>query len=135
MKKIKSIAFWIGAFMAVTLAISLLGIFKKPVLPPVETPSSYTITYKAVRGGKIEEIDEELYIDDGNYPTLYVQGTPVEVDDLKDYVSVSSTHDLEFRGWYWDPQFTREFNGTTEETSGDLTIYAKITDGYWTANY
>ncbi len=105
------------------------------ILPREETPSKYTITYRAVHGGMIENIHEDMWKENGNYPTYYIQGEETEIDDLHSYISVSGTHDLEFRGWYWDVKFENEFNGFTDETSGNITLYAKITDGYWTANY
>ena len=134
MKKIKNIASTIGVILALC---SVFGFFTTlfPVLPTVETPSKYTITYRAVHGGMIENIHEDMWKEDGNYPTYYIQGEETEIDDLRSYVPVSATHDLDFGGWYWDVKFENEFNGFTDETSGDVTLYAKITDGYWTANY
>ncbi len=105
------------------------------VIPREETPSKYTITYRAVHNGLIEPINEDMWKENGNYPTYYIQGEETEIDDLDSFVPISATHDLDFGGWYWDVKFENEFNGFTDETSGNVTLYAKVTDGYWTANY
>lgn len=105
------------------------------VIPKEETPLKYTITYRAVRNGMIENIHEDFWKENGNYPTSYISGEETSIDDLKDYVFVSSSQDFVFGGWYWDTEFSKEFNGVTSKTSGNVTLYAKVTDAYWTGFY
>ena len=51
-------------------------------------------------------------------PTVYTEGAALEIKD-------PSKTGYTFEGWYTDAEFTTEFTGITEETTGALTLYAK----------
>ena len=134
MKKTKTIVCGIGAILALLAVLSFfVSLF--PVLPTVETPAQYAITYKAVTDGMISDIYEDMWEENGNYPDSYVQGENMEIDDLKSFVPITASMDYDFNGWYFDPQLTVEFDGNFDNVRGDVTLYAKISKAFWTGFY
>lgn len=96
----------------------------------------YDITYVAVQDGKVTDIHADMYKKGGLYPSEYISGDGATIDDLKGYISVGAYEDRTFKGWYLDEACTEEFDGTIEkEIVGNITLYAKISVGYWTKNY
>lgn len=51
-------------------------------------------------------------------PTVYTEGEALQIKD-------PSKTGYTFEGWYTDAEFTTEFTGITETTTGALTLYAK----------
>lgn len=147
------------------LIIALTSFFIKIVKPKepnppnaVETPTEtiYTITYlgsvdellafqenelpimplDGVKERAVVKIIDGLFKDDGYYPTGYVSGKSVEISDLEKSADINLDYHYTFGGWYVDSACTQEFTGITEETVGDVTIYAKLTlRNSWTAFY
>lgn len=113
---------------------------KDPTVPPTtETPtdpSTYTITYRAVQDGAETDIDESFFKSDGNYPPTYTEGETVHISDLVAVIDVGAYEDRTFEGWYLDGACTQAFDGVIDsEGTNDLTLYAKISVGYWTKAY
>lgn len=116
-------------------------------------PFSYKITYKMVVGNKEQDVYEPLFKADGAYPIYYSEGSTVTVSDLNGRTSVVTAYgdsyttdvfadpnnpnrDFDFRGWFLDeactiPLIDNTFSGLAE----DVTLYAKISIGYWTDFY
>lgn len=87
-------------------------------------------------GRKIFEIDEALFKENGAYPTEYVYGSPIQIDGLRSKVSVNLDFYYMFGGWYVDSGCTEKFTGITEDTVGNITLYAKLTlTSSWTGFY
>ena len=96
----------------------------------------YDITYVAIQNGKQTDIHADFYKKGGSYPSEYISGAGATIDDLKDSISVGSNENRLFIGWYLDQYCTEEFDGTIDKESvGNITLYAKISVGYWTKNY
>ena len=94
-----------------------------------------TISYQAVIGGALNEIPEEMFKSNGKYPTKYIEGGVLTIDDLKEeYQSFNangSGNEYHFLGWFVDQACTQAFTGITTETRGDIALYAKITYAFW----
>ena len=74
--------------------------------PGTSDERTYSIDY-VLNGGTI----------DGEYPTTYTEGEPI--------VLTSPTKEgYVFSGWYTDADLTEYFEGITEDTTGDLVLYA-----------
>jgi len=100
------------------------------------TYTESSITYKMVVRNAVEDIFEDMFKKNGNYPTSYVEGKSVLlIDDLKKeyqtFNSDGSGDDYTFKGWYVDEACTTAFTGITEETKGDVVLYAKVTYAFW----
>lgn len=74
--------------------------------PGTSDERTYSIDY-VLNGGTI----------DGEYPTTYTEGKPIELTSptKEGYV---------FSRWYTDADLTEYFEGITEDTKGDLVLYA-----------
>ena len=87
-------------------------------------------------GRKVFEIDESLFKENGAYPTEYVYGKVLKIDDLQTKVTVNFDFHYIFGGWYLDSACTEKFAGITEDTVGNITLYAKLTlTSSWTGFY
>ena len=96
----------------------------------------YKIMYYAVVDGKVVDIPETMYKQNGSYPTEYLSENGATIDGLKSYVAITGTEDWEFMGWYLDEQCTQAFDGTIEQgTMRHIVLYAKISRAFWTPNY
>lgn len=143
MKKARKIVWAITIiFAAVMLGGAVAKIFapflpKKEETPPSSDPIvTYSIEYVAVQGGKVAEIHEDFWLEDGSYPTTYIAGEGAEISELREMIYPSAREDRTFEGWYLDFACTKEVSeGIGKNVAGDLTLYAKISVGYWTANY
>ncbi|MBQ8284393.1 MAG: InlB B-repeat-containing protein [Clostridia bacterium] len=108
-----------------------------------EPGEKYRITYRAVifddGADTVTEttIDPRFFIDDEKYPTFYFSNQGTNVGDLKDYINLTETKDLEFVGWYYDAACTRKCSGgrIPKKTEGNVTLYAKLSVAYWTLIY
>ena len=119
-----------------------------------EQPAEYSIKYIGVLDEQEADIPSVLWRKGGAYPKGYDSGKETSVDDLLGkmtlcewedgstmYVGspVSDTNpykDYSFYGWYLDKKCTIPFDGTiSENTVGDIRLYAKISVGYWTDCY
>lgn len=117
---------------AVTL-LSLAFVSSMAFLFSRAEKTEYNITYVAVQNGTVTDIHADFYKVGGSYPLKYISGVATTVDDLEKTVYISSTEDREFRGWYTDKACTQAFDGVISEDSvGDITLYAKISVAYWT---
>ena len=128
--------------------------------PTIEEPSDdipgekFSIAYYAIIDDSREEIYEGMWAKNGSYPAYYVSGKettvsdllgkmiPAELDGCPVYVGSpvpdkdNDRKDYSFYGWYWDAGLENAFDGTIDENqTGDITLYAKIEIGYWTANH
>ena len=129
--------------------------------PTIEQPSddipseSYAITYRGIVGGKDGEIYAGMWSTNGSYPTDYVAGKETVISDLLGKMSPvdwegfegmyigapvmdsDNPHkDYSFYGWYLDAGLENEFDGVIDKNqTGDITLYAKISVGYWTNNH
>ena len=100
-----------------TAYISLKNSFSKEVLkikvvvpepaPAPPAPAVYTITYELNKG-----------VNAAANPATYTAGTAVTLAD-------PSREHYDFAGWYLDGNFVTPFGGITEDTTGNLTLYAK----------
>ena len=128
---------FISIFLAVLVIFAAAGLTVALIRRnQSDTPEVYTITYKAVQDGEVTEIDERLYDPEGNYPESYTEGKSTTVNLLKDRVDISANEDLTFLGWYLDETLETAFDGTIDSGSmGNITLYAKISHGYWTDFY
>ena len=142
----RSIVNVICTIMAVTLTFSLAVRFvnvdwtKEPAdskEPTIVEPvaSFYNIEYKAVVNGEVKDIYPQMFKTGGSYPTKYIVGENFKLDDLDSWVPISSRTDWDFYGWYLDSACTIPFDGSLLDVTSDMTIYAKITEAHWTANY
>lgn len=100
----------------------------------VQNPFTYDISYYAVEGGKVVELSSEWYKLDGEYPTSCLAGSPLYVDDLIEYIDISYNEDRTFEGWFTDAACTKRFENGKKYVN-DVTLYAKISIGFWTDNY
>lgn len=114
---------------------------------------AYGISYVGSLDGTVVDIPSVMYSSKGSYPTTYYSGyetkisdllgkmDPVEWDGWKGAysgspVEVGNNKTFSFYGWYWDKACTMEFNGTvSQESVGDIKLYAKLTVDYWSPNY
>lgn len=117
------------------------------------TPIAYSITYKMVSGGEVQEVYEPLFKENGNYPIYYEAGETITVSDLNGRASSvdlpygevvtgafldpnNSQRDFVFKGWYLDEACTVLLvNNSFCNLYEDITLYAKVSIGYWTKNY
>lgn len=106
-----------------------------PEEPEEPEPVKRTITYKAVIGKTIGDIPTGMFIEDGDYPVEYVETVSVlTISNLKNfetYEGDGSGLSYEFKGWFTDEACTKAFTGITTETTGNITLYAKIIFSYW----
>ena len=125
--KIAGVLVGVAAFMAVTASAAIFGGVQRK-------PSVYTVTYQAVISGEVQDVPEILWKAGGQYPTEYVSGAKdVAVDGLQKTVWIDEYHDYTFCGWYEDKALTKAFDGVIEKrTTGDVTLYAKVSYGTWT---
>lgn len=139
-----------GLTLTICNAVSSTSDNKKP---KPDTPLVYWITYKMVSGGKVQEVYEPLFKEDGSYPIFYEEGKAVTISDLNGRVSSSnlpygsiitgaycdpnnSKRDFSFYGWFLDESCTIPLiDNTFSDLSKDVTLYAKISIGYWTDFY
>lgn len=121
--------------------------------PTTPSSSTYSITYQMVSAGKVQDVYEPLFKDGGSYPTRYKSGETVTVSDLSGRIYSSSSpygtaesgafadpnnpnRDFSFYGWFLDEACTIPLeNNTVTALKKDLTLFAKVTIGYWTAFY
>ena len=103
--------------------------------PSDEEQTTFLITYAAIIDGETTDIPDGMYVSGRNYPTSYVEGKSATVDDLRATYNVDSYTDYTFKGWYLDEECTKAFESITADFTGDVTLYAKISVGYWTKNY
>ena len=118
----------------VVLYAKLITLPLEPETTP-ETPMICTITYKAVMGSAIVDIPAGMFKTGGDYPVQYVEGVSVlsisELKNLDTYEENLSGNSYEFQGWFTDQACTQAFTGITAETSGNVTIYAKVDYSFW----
>lgn len=131
MTKVKRILLIIGiSLLSLTLVSGVALLFGR------HKKVEYKITYVAIQKGVQTDIHPDLYKRGGNYPLEYTSGTEVAIDDLRDYIWVGAYEDRVFQGWFLDSNCTEEFDGTIDKDEiGNITLYAKISVGYWTPNY
>ena len=166
MQKIK---LFFSICIAVILSVMCVACGGRTEKPPANSSSSsttipdekneyYTITYLAVEGGKVVELNPLMYEAYGSYPTQYEAGEEVYISPLKSgYVDISPNEDRVFKGWYADEACTflyststtkehnyalsdktyttTEYGGFRIKTKGDIVIYAKLSCGYWYGPY
>ncbi|MBQ4053088.1 MAG: InlB B-repeat-containing protein [Clostridia bacterium] len=121
----------------VSLVASLASVFSKKSekKETAEQTYEYTISYRMVLDGELEEIPEAMYKPGGSYPKGYSSDESVKIDRLQSGV-ISKNEDLEFYGWYLDDDCTLKFSGTIEKgQSGNLILYAKCGIAMWTDFY
>lgn len=132
MAKVKRILTIVGASLLSLAFVSSMAFLFSRSRDKVE----YNVTYVAVQNGTVTDIHPDFYKNGGSYPSEYVSGVGATIDDLNGYVYVSAYEDRTFKGWYLDSACTEAFDGTIDkEAVGDITLYAKISVGYWTKNY
>lgn len=131
MSKVKRILLIFGiSLLLLTFVSSIALLFSR------REKVEYGITYVAIQDGKQTDIHGDFFKNGGSYPSEYISGTGATVDDLKSYISVGAYEDRTFKGWYLDKACTEEFDGMIDKKSvGNITLYAKISVGYWTKNY
>ena len=83
-----------------------------------------TIAYFAVIDGEKTSIPNGMYKEDGKYPAKYTEGKETDIDDLQDYSN--DDYSYEFEGWFTDKEVSKAFEGITKDTTGTLTLYAKV---------
>ena len=100
----------------------------------VENVERYNIRYVGIKTYRYEEMEipSGMMKDGKLYPTEYIAGTPINIDDLAYYWTTLAEY--EFRGYYQDPACEIPFTGITETTTGDVVIYALIQVYYNTPN-
>ncbi len=97
---------------------------------------TYKITYRMVVDGEESAVYPALFSSDGNYPLKYNTGEEVSVSELESFVWAGAYSDYTFNGWYMDKELSVVFDGTiNSETTGDITLYADIVQGFWSKNY
>lgn len=153
----KKIAIPLAIFLSTSLMVAIGGMTARR-----GEKTTYKITYVSANG---EDIKPFMYKKGGKYPTEYVSGKEVYVDDLlgkmESYGSVNwwdtgeieyppvrlfsgvavqdpnnPNIEYEFYGWYLDKECTQAFDGKIEKTSvGNITLYADIAVAFWTKYY
>lgn len=104
--------------------------------PPVIVVEKYGITYYGVIDGEKTEIPDYMYLSGTVYPTEYEKGQGTSVPALREYYPVTDLKDIAFDGWYLDEECTQAFDGViSAESTGDITLYAKLVYWQWTPNY
>lgn len=120
---------------------------------------TYTISYRMVTNGTEEEIYAPLFKRDGEYPIVYDSGDKITVSDLNGKVNVTPVPDswgmsgayvssseysdpnnpnrsFAFYGWFLDSECTVPLSDNTiYNTSGNITLYAKVSVSSWTNYY
>ena len=89
---------------------------------------SWTISYQAAPASEIDErVLELIKMRLGNYPTNYVEGVGVTVDNLRSDV-LDSEYLYTFHGWYYDASCLQACeNGVIgKDKTGDVVLYAKV---------
>ena len=153
----KKIAIPLAIFLSTSVMVAIGGMTARRG----ET-TTYKITYVSANG---EDIKPFMYKKGGKYPTEYVSGKEVYVDDLLGKQTIIHTKEVywwddttpsiietvigspvqnpnnpnieyEFYGWYLDKECTQAFDGKIEKTSvGNITLYADIAVAFWTKYY
>ena len=136
-KKLKKI---LSSCASVLIGLTMIGamsaLFKARDEPEDVSTSlvgvtAYSISYYAVEKGKVVDVYPSLFKPGGSYPTSYVAGEYVYIDDLEEIIFIGKYEDRMFLGWYMDEACTQKYeNG--KKGLGDLTLYAKLSVGYWT---
>lgn len=93
----------------------------------VETCSIFYVGIKTYQKQEMQIPDAMMPVT-GNYPTSYIVGEAVHIDDLA-YLWTPQA-EYEFIGYYSDPACEVAFNGITETTTGNVTVYALIQVSY-----
>ncbi len=119
----------------ITIYAKLVTLPLEPTTPEEPEPVKRTITYKAVIGKTIGDIPTGMFIKNGDYPVEYVETVSVltvsNLKNLETYEADGSGSSYEFKGWFTDEACTQAFTSITTETTGNITLYAKIILSYW----
>ncbi len=117
---------------------------KPSVTPPVEVfptlePETYTITYRLIEDGVEKDVYEFLWQDGEEYPTSYREGEFFAFANLNGATEyypdpTNVNKDYSFKGWYLDKECKTAL-ANTRIVSGDVTLYGKVTVGYWIGPY
>jgi uncharacterized repeat protein (TIGR02543 family) len=92
--------------------------------------NAYTITYYAVLDGTKQALPEEAKVEGKNYPKVYQKGNGAMIPYLK--ISYTVTVDgkekqIIFGGWFTNEECTEQFTEISKNSSGNVTLYAKLT--------
>jgi hypothetical protein len=78
---------------------------------------------------------------DGYYPTEYVEGVALFIDDLKEEYQTFNKDgsgdeykikDYKTQGcWFLDESCEQKFTGITTDMVGDITLYANLSYAFW----
>lgn len=160
-KKITLISIILTLVLALSLCVGLTASFygkkkaKKGSDQTVTVCTDYKIKYVAIQNGAETNIRSILWKKNGNYPQGYNHSEETVIDDLLGKMTLvedgalagvyygepvldpsNPYKDYSFFGWYLDKNCTEAFDGViAKHTVGDITLYAKISVGYWSENY
>lgn len=88
------------------------------------------INYQAVFNGQVMEVPQEMFLAQKEYPNIFLEWmSEFVIEDLGKapyYKPNGEKAYYGFYGWYVDQACTQSFTGITKETSGDVTVYAKL---------
>jgi uncharacterized repeat protein (TIGR02543 family) len=95
-----------------------------------QPPTQAAVIYRGSVNGTAYSLPQGLFVENGNYPTVYVYGDVTSVDDLKAEYSADN-YLYTFNGWYWDVACTQAFENIPATQTGDVTLYAKLGLSGW----
>lgn len=126
-------------FFVVVLMGGTALVFRLGTTDDKPATEGYTITYRMIitnEENKEAIIYKGLFNKNGNYPKSYNSEDGAVVSELEKITFTYEGKDYVFQGWYLNKECTATFDGTINPgTTGDITLYAKVSHGSWSGFY